>query len=316
MVRSLTILACLLAWSGGLSGAVKVNLRAAAVVRGLTVVLGEVADIDGEAEAVAGLKGLELSRSPRAGISLTLSRSRIKASLVGKKLDQGVVLAGAESVQVTTELVKLTRAEINRVAVSYVRGRVEGISQESEIVPRGAEEDIELPAGKISLKVVPVNMDRLAGMLLVPIQVAVDGELYKVIPVTVQVKLHQAVVVALSSLRQGSKITQRDIGLERRDITRADGKYFSELEQVLGKLVKGYIRAGAVIVPSSVEIAALIKRRQNITIIYRKGNVVLTLSGQALADGRLGEIIPVQNSASSKKLQGRVLDKETVEVVK
>ncbi len=314
-LRLVIIAFCLIA-AAPLEAVVKVSLRPEASVRGLAVTLGEVSEIEGEGELVTRLKGLELSRSPRADSTLTLTRSRIMAGLSREHLADKVELIGATAVVVSSELVTLLRTELNGVAVAYVRGRLEGISQEVGITPRGADEDLLVPAGQVGLKVIPPSADRIAGMLLVPVQVLVDDELYKVIPVTLLVELHQPVVVALAPLRQGSRISQRDIGLERREITHSDGKYFTRLEDVLDKSVKGYIRAGEMISPRVIEIAPVIKRRQNVTLIYQRGNIEVRLRGQALADGRPGEIIPVSNAANGKKLNARVVDAETVEIVR
>ncbi len=316
MIQRLVIIAFCLISAVQLEAGVKVSLRSEASVRGLTVTLGEVADIQGEGELVARLKGLELSRSPRADSTLTLTRSRIMASLSRERLAAKVELTGASAVVVSSEQLTLSRDELNGVAAAYVRGRLAGVSQEVAVTPRGADEDLMVPAGLVKLKVIPPSADRVAGMLLVPVQVIVDGELYKVVPVTLLVELHQPVVVALAPLRRGTSISRRDIGLERRDITYSEGKYFTRAEDVLGKSVKGHIRAGEMVSPQAIEIAPVIKRRQNVTLVYQRGNVEVRLRGQALADGRPGEVISVLNTASGKKLNARVVDAETVEVVR
>ncbi len=313
--RSVTFVLCL-AMTVQLQARVQVTLKAEARVRGLAVTLGEVAEIEDGGELAARLSGLELARSPRAEVTVTLTRGRILASLARENLQDEVVLGGAEAVVVNTELVGLARSELNSTASSYVRGRLGRAFEEVEITPRGAKQDLRLPAGLVGLKVIPPSAERLAGMVLVPVEVSVDGEPYKVVPVTLFIKLHQPVVVALSSLRRQDPITKRDVGLERRDVTRSEGKYFTKLEQVVGKKARSGIRAGEIVSPLAVEIAAVIKRRQKVTMIYRSGNVEVTVRGRALADGRPGEIIPVLNIASGAKLEARVLDAKTVEIVK
>jgi hypothetical protein len=58
----------------------------------------------------------------------------------------------------------------------------------------------------------------------------------------------------------------------------------------------------------------LIKRRDFVQLVIHIGNMQLTARGEALQDARAGERISVRNVDSSRVVNGRVVDRSTVEV--
>lgn len=58
----------------------------------------------------------------------------------------------------------------------------------------------------------------------------------------------------------------------------------------------------------------LIKRRDNVEIVLRIGDLQVTARGEALQDGRAGERISVRNVDSNRVIHGKVVDQSAVEI--
>ena len=58
----------------------------------------------------------------------------------------------------------------------------------------------------------------------------------------------------------------------------------------------------------------LVKRRDRVKLIGRTELLLVTVVGEALQDGRVGEVIKVRNVDSNATVHGRVLNASEVEV--
>jgi flagella basal body P-ring formation protein FlgA len=57
-----------------------------------------------------------------------------------------------------------------------------------------------------------------------------------------------------------------------------------------------------------------IKRADRVKILGRIGNLAVTVSGEAMQDGRMGDTIRVQNTESKSIVQGKIISAEEVEI--
>ena len=89
--------------------------------------------------------------------------------------------------------------------------------------------------------------------------------------------------------------------------------FFSK-DLLVGKRAKTNIGIGRVIYKSMVEIPPVIKRGQRVLIVAESDTLKVTAPGVAKEDGRIGELIKVQNLLSKKVVIGKVVDAQTVKV--
>ena len=124
--------------------------------------------------------------------------------------------------------------------------------------------------------------------------------------VPAKVKIFENVLASTQALARGDKI---DTGLFKyvsRDITQLPTGYYLKSEEILGKLVKRPLRAGAVFTPTLLESPRLISRGEIVTIIAEKGSFQVRATGEALMDGIENQTIKVRNKASKKVIEGIV----------
>ncbi|MCP4126171.1 MAG: flagellar basal body P-ring formation protein FlgA [Gammaproteobacteria bacterium] len=132
------------------------------------------------------------------------------------------------------------------------------------------------------------------------------------VPVTVKVMTQ--VVVARDSLPRGAVIGEGDIGLEQRDISRLHRGYLEKKTAVLGKKLRQRIRQHQVITPSQLDSPHAIKRNNRVTILASSKALKIRVTGKALQNGSLGELIRVRNESSKKELDARIIAPGIVEV--
>lgn len=132
--------------------------------------------------------------------------------------------------------------------------------------------------------------------------------------VSANVGLEMPVVVASQDLGRGSPLQASDLKLRVMDTTHLLRGHFSDIDKLLGSTLKRTLRRGQVVTPSMLVANKSVRRGEQITIVSAIGNIEVRSRGKALRDGNPGDLIPVQNARSKKKLQARVVSSGVVAV--
>jgi flagella basal body P-ring formation protein FlgA len=129
----------------------------------------------------------------------------------------------------------------------------------------------------------------------------------------------QQVAVTRTSLPRNHILTERDFQIENRFMAIAADQL--DEKQVLGRQVRGTLKAGDMISLRDLQPAAipqqqeLIRARDNVQITAVSGRLKVHLtSAQALQNGRLGQTIRVKNLKSNEIVTGRVTAPGQVEI--
>ncbi len=83
---------------------------------------------------------------------------------------------------------------------------------------------------------------------------------------------------------------------------------------IIGLEARTTMYPGRPIMPDHVGPAAIIERNQPITIIFRKGPLIISTDGRALSRGAVGDFVRVMNLASRTTVSGQVMPNGSVEV--
>jgi flagella basal body P-ring formation protein FlgA len=90
--------------------------------------------------------------------------------------------------------------------------------------------------------------------------------------------------------------------------------YYGSADEVVGRIPKRTLRRGKVITPSSLVVQNTIRRGEQVTILAAAGSIEVRMIGKAMKNGNPGDLIPVINVKSKKKLQARVITEGLVKV--
>lgn len=132
--------------------------------------------------------------------------------------------------------------------------------------------------------------------------------------VTCKLELFADLVVAKTGIRRGGAVTNDILETANRKLEFALSAYYTEIAQVKGQVATRKITAGRAIMRSETAGAPDVKSGEIVLIIAEKRRVMATAKGVAKKNGKIGEIIPVVNLRSNKKIYARVTGAGQVEV--
>lgn len=288
-----------------------VALKDTAYVKGPTVTLGDVADIEGEDAAY--LESIELTSAALPGAT-----RRLNAAVIYSRLEQAGVFAeevelrGPDIVSATTIHLELTPEMIG----GDLRGFIEA---EMPWEPGQAVIDVVPPAQGLSVSDGHVEFRwrtspgyEFLGNGSFRGEVLVDGRVEQSFYAKAAIEAYGEVVVASREISRGERLSSANLKLDQRALSSTGpGVYFS-LSELEGLVAKSSIMRGQVVVDRKVEAPMLIKRNQIVTVETRLGSLVVQAQAKALDAGAAGDFIALESVSSERELSGLVRADGTV----
>ncbi|WP_057649020.1 flagellar basal body P-ring formation chaperone FlgA [Yersinia bercovieri] len=128
------------------------------------------------------------------------------------------------------------------------------------------------------------------------------------VAVTVKPDIYLPVWVAKKTLERGIVVAPSDIELKKKNIATTQGGYITNPDEILGFTVKRRIRPLQVVIPSQLEQPVLVTRGQQVLMIAEQDGIEAKMLGEALKNGRKGELIKVKNLSSKRTVTAMVDD--------
>ena len=133
--------------------------------------------------------------------------------------------------------------------------------------------------------------------------------------VPVRLAVFQPVLVAARALPRDSYLAAEDIEIREADTGRLDYGYLVRLDDAVGQRLRRPLSAGEPITPGNLETPAMVLRGQQVVLEARSGGLTVRMAGVAQADGIRGQVIPVENLRSGRRVQAVVRSAKSVEVL-
>lgn len=298
-----------------------ITLRAAATVAATQVTVGDVANLEGGDEARRGrIARLDLTELPLTSQPILLSRQQIDFRLRLAGIDDHVFrMEGPRYVRVSRPPADALDNKIAAVARQALEQRLPGaaedlsiqLSQPVRLPPLSADgEDIHLEAELRSPVAVP-------GRVLVEVILYVRGARRMGVPVYWDLKKLQPAPVALRRIAAGETFGPENVRVERVPVENSPRATIAAAA-LMGRRARRAVSAGRAIESDDIEgdsqTVAVIHQRDTIHIVAKVGHLQVRARGEALQEGRVGQMIQVRNLDSSATVAGRVVDRSTVEV--
>lgn len=285
-----------------------------AIVKGPYITLGEIANISGEEpERIEQLAGLRLGNAPSPGSTTVLTQELLGMRLAATGADfSGVVWQTAKAVAITTGAQVVSGQYLTDMAHQAVAKKLAGVNGELTITPAVIPADVSVPLGTVEVVIGIPGGVRFTGFTTAYAAIFVDGQRYSSVPVRMEVKLYQQVVVAARAISGREVLTSDSIRLERADTGHLAAGYITDGNQAIGLASRRLIMQGTVITSQLLDKPVLITRGSAVTIVARMGDIEVTVNGQALQDGAKDQLIRVQNVTSRRIIAARVVDNSTV----
>lgn len=132
--------------------------------------------------------------------------------------------------------------------------------------------------------------------------------------VPISIAWFKSVVVSAYTINNGSQLDATNLKFEKMNISQLKQGYYTDLAQLDGLVANRTIPAGGVITPNSLSKEKIIKRGQTVNITAKNEHFSVRMMGEALSDGRLGDIIRIRNKSSKRIIQAKVSGMQQVEV--
>ena len=293
-----------------------VRVEETARVAGPDILLGDIAEIHcADAARAQALASLKLGSAAAPGGKRVFSRELFFVRLAAAG-ESGLATTWAVPPLVTVE----TRAQriageaLVREAEAFLRQELQAAGGEYTVERLYVPDDLTAPEGAVSYKVVLPYGVKYNAPTNATVWTYVDGRLWKKTMLRFRVHVYESVVVTAKSLTAHHLLQEEDLLLQKMDVSELSPGYLTDVARAVGLEIKRTAGKGAVVTRAMVGKPLLIERLAQVYIVSRQNGVEIRTEGQALQDGREGELIRVKNLRSARVVTGRVVDEETVEV--
>ncbi|MBX2834387.1 MAG: flagellar basal body P-ring formation chaperone FlgA [Micavibrio sp.] len=294
------------------SSANALDLRYTSIVEGSTITLGDI---------FAGLEGPELSRkaervlgaAPRPGTDMVLDARTLLRIALALDLDWR---PGSSADQVV----------IRRAATVIDQDMIENRLKEALAI-EGMEGDFNLVIPTVSTEMIlPNDMDavfEVTSLDFKPSQNRFTAEIaapskanpIQTLSVSGTIERLRPVPVLRQTLRAGDVIGARDISYISMPLNRIKHNIILNEQDLIGTTPRRMLTPDQPVLSTEVELPLVVKRGDNVTMIFTQGNLVLTAQGKAMQNGAKGDAIRVTNLNSSKTVSATVTADKEVSVI-
>jgi flagella basal body P-ring formation protein FlgA len=305
-------------------GVVSIVLPPTAEAARSEVMIGDVTTIEGGDAAVRKRIGaLDLADAPELGKTTRLTQALIAHRIRIAGIDsRHYSIQGADAIVLSTRGNRVSEQEIVSAARQFLLTKVPWNPADVSIeVSRpirnpvhvaGSRDDLRFEA---SLRSPQVTL----GTVRVDVSVISRGVKQAEVSVSLEIHLCRTIAVAARRIDRGQLLTEEDVFFERRAVDNIAG-FLTEPDSPVGK------RIGRTLVPlqpitktdvdaAEPDTAIVIRQRDAVKIVARGTGLVISATGEALQDGRTGQMIRVRNVDSKAVVTGRVINSNEVQVV-
>ena len=298
------------------SQALEITFKQSAQVDETIIRLGDVATCDEQSPLAEALSTQPVGQAPAPGETLALRSQNIKQSLLSANhsLPSDTSWSGSPIIQVSRQGIAVGSDKILTIIDEFLSGNAKKLPKaDIRFIPNSLPLPFTVPKGDLTYDVIPSNPGILSSSSFSMI-FKVDGKVVKNMSVRGKIEALAQVVVAAEPLKKGLILQPQHLTLVAMDIGEIANPELDS-HNLLGLQLTKTVAKGAPVLASIVETLPVIKRGQKVKMVIESGALHLTASGFAHSDGKVDQMIKVQNIESNKMLQGRVSGPGVVEVM-
>ena len=173
------------------------------------------------------------------------------------------------------------------------------------VEPGRIQTEQSVPAGQMELRVKPGTKEVRKGQNSVPVEIVIDGKVYRTVSVGIMVKVLAPVLISTQTIARLREISSVNTVLEQRDITMLPSDFV--LDQPTGNWVAAVpIQQGAMIRRSWISEPLAVKSGDAVLVVVESGTAKVTEKGTAVQDGRPGDVIKVRFTGDMREIRAKV----------
>jgi flagella basal body P-ring formation protein FlgA len=284
--------------------------RTEAQVRGADILLGDVADIGCDDQALAArLAELRIATRPAFGFTRLVTSQdvrqwAIQAGLAGDRID----LRGARETVVHSLVAVLEPDELRAITDPVLRAVLAQEPGQIECEPSAPMQRLRVPPGRRSLDVRATLRDgRLgAGTAIVDLVVVVDGKEWTKQAVHYKLRRFVDVLVVSRPIARGAQLGDHNLEVRRVESSASASPFLGAIDAVAGKVAARDMRANEKLTLAHLANPAVIRRGDPVSLVSARGRVKVAARAVAESDGAVGDRIQVVSLASGQRVQALV----------
>jgi flagella basal body P-ring formation protein FlgA len=219
---------------------------------------------------------------------------------------------GATRVEVLTQSQKFDPQGLLSDIRNFIQKQTGESPSALEVRFEGNPKVLVVPAGEITVRLKPNVTGKYEGIMTLQADLSVEGRSIRTIPLRVHVDRFRSVVKTTRVVGKGEKFNVQNVALAK-----LPGKFgprggFDDLNQVLGRTAALALAPESMVRATDLYDPPVIVHGQQVEAVVRKGNVELSVQVRAIQDGKMGDVIQVENTDSHKVLKAKVLDEKKV----
>lgn len=156
------------------------------------------------------------------------------------------------------------------------------------------------------------NIDNLQGNITLKIEFRKNGTLLRYTEIPARIKLYRNVVVAEQTIISGEILDDRNLKIEKKEVTNFKEDLFYSINSLRGMKAKRNISKGNILSKALINIGSSVKRGDKVTLIVKSGAVSIRTSGVALQDAEEGNNLRVKREGYQGVFQGKFNSDGTV----
>ncbi|HSW38172.1 MAG TPA: flagellar basal body P-ring formation chaperone FlgA [Acidobacteriota bacterium] len=290
------------------SSGITIRLKEETALRSATASLGDVAEVSGNDQAlVQMLEKTDLGSTPEFGGVRTLNRNQIREhvrAVTGYRI--GNEFSGASAVKIRRKGKEVAEEEVAALLIAHLVEHTPWEKSEITITSINNLNGLEIPPGDSALMISPAGTIFGHGNLMAPLDIVHEGNHYRTLWITADVKINARIVSAARKIISGKPVASEDVRLTDAAVTDLRAAYFRQVDIVVGKVARRHFAPGDPLTAQAFVEPFLVNRGDMVRLRLERDGVALTSLVRAEENGRLGQVIRVKNFEFSSVLRARV----------
>lgn len=267
------------------------------------IYLGDIADFYNiDEDLMAELSTIYIKRAALPGYSVVITKDTVKNQL--NKKYKTINIEGPDSVKVITEKASVKTVDIKKIVEDYILENMPWKREEVEITIKDIKENINTIDGDVHLKVKGEKIKKFRGNEIIPVEITVNGRFYRLIPVSVLIKVTTECLVATQNIKMNEPIADK-VALQKKDITYLPDDVISDINIIKNKISRQAISKGSIILYKMLDSSPFFKRGDTVTVVVKRGGVTVETTGVSMEDGKEGHMVKIK-LVTGKIIEGRV----------
>ena len=292
------------------------NLLESVSISSEKIYLADLVDLsDLNEELVQRLERVVVGSAPLPGRSRRVSRSLIVTRLKKENLEDKLTLSGEGGVEVVREYNSISGSMIAELLKQFAYDNFISEVKEIRIEVLNRPNDIIIPSFSTSISFEMPKGVIKQGRSIIYVIVSSESGYTKRIPITVNVRTFEDVLISRHQLNRNSDLKAEDVKVELRETTKAgSNKYVTSIEDVKSmSLVRG-VSMNRILRFDMFRIPPMITRGSQLDLMIITKNIVIRTKALAREEGQLNDIIEVQPLPTGNRVRAKIIDRTTVVV--